>query len=479
MHTRKFEAETLEEALKAIKRELGPDAIILKTVTNKGLKGAFKKSKIEITAAISEKNYLKKARVEKSLSSEQKELFYQSDSSHISNMIDGYSDNRLQSREVAPRNNGYGKLGLNRPVSQTIEESTNSFSREVSNKVGNKSSLPSSLDDFLGSFNSSKNEEVEELQSFQQNFINEEVERPRVERYQEVEEEVVVNSQDPALLDKIELLEQRIFELNARVQKIDRRLPIGLEQIKNSLRSLDIEETYIQKLIRKATFELGDEELDQADIVFDFALKEMVSSISTDMPEFSKVENEKPVVTVLVSTQNSGQTSTMLKLGTIKQNSVLIQIDSVKGKKTFAEQIFDFNVVRTTSLSEAVTEIRKATEEGKSVFVDFKRNTENLNDSKNFIDGLRRSFDKVEVLICLSSVNSELYNKKIVSALAPIANGLILNYLDLCINYGAIFNLAQKNYDLPFKFFGTGEAIPDDIEGATAERILAGIFKFD
>ena len=60
MYVRKFEADSLDEALKNIKLELGPDAIILKTITNKGLKGAFKKKKIEITAAISEKNYSKK-----------------------------------------------------------------------------------------------------------------------------------------------------------------------------------------------------------------------------------------------------------------------------------------------------------------------------------------------------------------------------------------------------------------------------------
>ena len=64
MLVKKFEADTLEDALKAVKVELGPDAIILKTITNNGLKGAFKKKRIEITAAISEKNFEKKAKVE-------------------------------------------------------------------------------------------------------------------------------------------------------------------------------------------------------------------------------------------------------------------------------------------------------------------------------------------------------------------------------------------------------------------------------
>lgn len=42
MYVRKFEAETMEEALRSIKQELGPDAIILKTVTNKALRVLLK-----------------------------------------------------------------------------------------------------------------------------------------------------------------------------------------------------------------------------------------------------------------------------------------------------------------------------------------------------------------------------------------------------------------------------------------------------
>ena len=76
MFVKKFEADTIDEALKAVKAELGPDAIILKTITNKGLKGAFKKKRIEITAAVSEKNIEKKAKVDKVLNNDQKKDFY-------------------------------------------------------------------------------------------------------------------------------------------------------------------------------------------------------------------------------------------------------------------------------------------------------------------------------------------------------------------------------------------------------------------
>ena len=43
MFVKKFSADTLDEALKTVKKELGPDAIILKTTSNRGGKGFLKK----------------------------------------------------------------------------------------------------------------------------------------------------------------------------------------------------------------------------------------------------------------------------------------------------------------------------------------------------------------------------------------------------------------------------------------------------
>ena len=47
MYVRKFQGESIDETIKEIKRELGPEAIILKTETFKGIKSALKKSKVE------------------------------------------------------------------------------------------------------------------------------------------------------------------------------------------------------------------------------------------------------------------------------------------------------------------------------------------------------------------------------------------------------------------------------------------------
>src|SRR5690606_12582632 len=137
---KKFEADTLEEALKAVKVELGPDAIILKTITNNGLKGAFKKKRIEITAAISESSYEKKAKVDKVLNNNQKEAFYQKPASSIKESISKYSGSQAQ--ESVP---GYGSIGLNKVVN-TLARGTASLG-DITNKTS--ALIKNSLDDFL------------------------------------------------------------------------------------------------------------------------------------------------------------------------------------------------------------------------------------------------------------------------------------------------------------------------------------------
>ena len=72
-----------------------------------------------------------------------------------------------------------------------------------------------------------------------------------------------------------------------------------------------------------------------------------------------------------------------------------------------------------------------------------------------------------------------MYNRKVLSQYSSFLDGIIVTNLDLCLNYGSLFNIACDFKDTPFKFFGTGDVIPDDIESATGERIIAGLFQLD
>ncbi|MCY4524842.1 MAG: hypothetical protein OXB84_08890, partial [Halobacteriovoraceae bacterium] len=240
MHVRKFEADTLDEALKNIKRELGPDAIILKTITNKGLKGALsKKKKIEITAAISQKNYLKKARVDKVLDEGQKKNFYTNKASHISNMIDEYNHNpSLQ--------NNYGNIAKGR--SANINQHKKSQSK---------------LDDFLKGAETSNTPTEKKLPVKNESSNITEV------------------SQSFDLHDRQELMEQRnkidelsirITELSKSIDRIEEKAPIGISHIHNLLRSFSIDPSYIKNMINKIIRELPTEKQQEQEAVVEFTM---------------------------------------------------------------------------------------------------------------------------------------------------------------------------------------------------------------
>lgn len=478
MYVRKFEADTLEEALKEIKHELGPDAIILKTVTNKGLKGAFKKSRIEITAAISEKSFTKKAKVDHVLGEDQKQSFYNNQASYISNMIDNYSDNK--EAPTPARNNGYGGLGLNRAVNVSNPAQANqqnSFQTQPRREEKLSPVMKASLDDFLDKKDEQEARQASNIeQTYQTNISAQENFRVQNQENENAREE------RDAQKRKIEDLERQLYDLSKNIERLDKREPVGIFQLRTTLKSLDISDNYIQKITKKATFELSREELENQEIVFEFALREMMAEIPTAMPTFSSVDSsETPVITVLVSETSTGQTSMMQKIGALKPESVLIKNGTItqEDARSFTDKVFNLNIVLTKSIAEMVSECRRAVEAGRSVFIDYRACEGEMNETKKFIDGLRRSFDKVEVLITLCAIQSELYNKKIISRYSQLADGLTVSHLDLCMNFGALFNVVEGDGGLPYKFYGTGEVVPDDIEAATAERILAGIFQFE
>ncbi|MDH5580729.1 MAG: hypothetical protein OEY33_02400, partial [Bdellovibrionales bacterium] len=273
--------------------------------------------------------------------------------------------------------------------------------------------------------------------------------------------------------------ERQILELTNSIESLEKKEPTGLYHLRVNLAGHSIDENYIQFLIKKAVFELSEQDLKSSETVFDFALREMAQEIRTEMPLFSKVDEKENVVTVLISETSVGQSSMIMKLGSMVENSVIVQRlvpTKIVRDTNLSEKVFDLDVRKTHAQGEIFGECRKAAEQKRNVFIDYKVSASDVNDVKNFIDGLKRSFDKVQVFLSLSAINSEVYNRKVVNKYSNISNGIVINHLDNCLDFGALFNLQTIENALPFIFFGTGEVIPDDIEVASKERILGGIF---
>ena len=494
MYVRKFEADTLEDALKNIKRELGPDAIVLKTVTNKGLKGAFKKKKIEITAAISEKNYTQKAKVDAVLPEEKKEEFYQSSSSFVANQIESY--NKSANTAAAAKKSGYGNIGLNRPVQKRendqLSNSLDDFLSTQSTGANNAPVIKTSQSEFA--------DVLDESQNFQNSMPSIETKRERqfVEEKQVVEtvpaqnpsNESVTISQD--LLNKLEKLvevqELKIHQLESKVHDLTNSLnniskqdlsdDSVLREVGNKLRALGVGEEYIHQLVKKISFEFEETE-GNFEEVLDFVLNQMMNGMNIKMPLFSTNDNSESAstITLFVSQATCGQSSICRKIAGICPDSKIIRLGD-SSDQSFTDSMLGLDVLNVKHSSEVFTECRRNMSEGMNTFVDYKvaEDDENL---KKFIKGLKRSFDKVEVFSTISAIHSETYNESVLNRFNDISDGIVINQLDNCLDFGMLFNLNQKFEKTPFVFYGIGDVVPDDLEAATSERVLAGMFKLN
>ena len=485
MFVRKFEADTLEEALKSIKKELGPDAIILKTITNKGIKGAFKSKKIEITAAISEKSYVKKTSVDKVLDDEQHEKFYNNNANYLSNMIDKHNPRKdLIVGGGESRTGGYGDLGLNKKVNTT------------------KNGINLSLDDFLDSGGDNKSESSTTTNPKVE--VNEKVEGPGLTSntvnnsgFKEIIEERDFSSNENKMRthsyntisdnlegllenqnEKIKNLENTVDSMKRIIENISGNERKYLNHLTSTLKTFDISPVFINKIIKKLLFELSDEELENEELIFDFCLREMTKEIPLKMPLFSKVDSEiEPTITVLISETSCGQSSMIKKICSLKKDSVLIDYskDGLEKNDNFSEKIFLIEKVSTSNIAEIVSVSKKSVEKNKSVFIDFRVSENDDIDIKSFIESLKRVFKYVEIILSVSAIHSENYNKKILNKYKNLSDGISISMMDLCTNFGTVFNLSE--FQVPFVFFGTGKVIPDDLESSTSERILSGIFQ--
>ena len=485
MFVRKFEADTLEEALKSIKKELGPDAIILKTITNKGIKGAFKSKKIEITAAISEKSYVKKTSVDKVLDNEQHEKFYNNNSNYLSNMIDKHNPRKnIVVRGKESKADGYGGLGLNKKVNTTknginlslddfldsdVEKNANSLKKanaklEVDNKIEAVIPKPSNV-------NSSEFKDAIEEREFNRNESN-----IRTTSFNNISDDLESRLENQN--EKIKNLEHIIDSMKRVVDNISGEERKYLNQLTSTLKTFDISPVFINKIIKKLLFELSDEELENEESVFDFCLREMTKEIPLKMPLFSKVDSEiEPTITVLISETSCGQSSMIKKICSLKKDSVLIDYskDGLEKNDNFSEKIFLIEKVSTSNIAEIVSVSKKSVEKNKSVFIDFRVSENDDIDIRSFVDSLKRVFKYVEIILSVSAIHSENYNRKILNKYKTLADGISISMMDLCTNFGTVFNLSE--FQVPFVFFGTGKVIPDDLESSTSERILSGIFQ--
>ena len=460
MQIKKFEARTIQEALDTVKRELGPEAIILKTKKNKKGFGLLSNVSIEITAAVSDKAITKKRHLDNRVPDETKET--------ISNL----------------------------PV-------------DKQQKIYNKYVDRNTKRDRSRQSNSAQNTDIDSVSLVE----NDKSKRSRITatRYIDIHDipqktkPIAINDGDRGINNRAVSLEEEVKNLKQIINdiKMDQSNHLrsssanvgskksyfdfdSCQRILDHLILSGVERRHAIDILHNAAFSAGDDKLEDPEIITEFVAQELYEKIEV----FSLLENicknineeaADPNVIALVGPTGVGKTTTVAKIASesiLNRNSKvgLINLDSYKVSAT--DQLETYAKILNIPFRSVsnVDDLKCAIQDFRAldlVLID------TTGRSQKDLDSLQSMY---EVLSHVPNIRSELVlstNTKD-SELADIGKkfslfkpeGLIFSKLDESMSYGSIYNISHK-LKLPLVYFTTGQKVPEDIEVASKERLVS------
>ncbi len=437
MQVKKFEAPTIQDALDTIKRELGPEAIILQTKKNKRGFGLLSKSSIEITAAVSARSIEKKKVLETRLKDETKETVHKMPAERQANLYNKYMDQHLE--RIAKKTKDDVQVST-KPESKM----TQTRYIDILDADGDRSKAqPNPSQDAFA-----LREEVHSLKKMIEEIKNRwDENEPGSGAQAHLAANQSLNT--PALQDGFDQL---------LVNGVDRRLAL--------------------QLVKRVAFELGDEHSKNPEKVLDQIANEILQTTEV----ISLLDGLSPhSVIALVGTTGVGKTASIAKIAgqaifKKKLKTGLIHFN-LEGEASF-DQLAIF-----AKILNAPFRVASSVEDLKSCVMEFQgldlvlidtngfsqRDESELQKMENALNSLAQV--KAALVLPVSMRDGEMLDiVKRFSVFKP--QGLVFTKLDEATVFGAVYNLNQKT-KIPLLYFSTGQRIPDDLEEATRERVVS------
>ncbi|MDR3606774.1 MAG: flagellar biosynthesis protein FlhF [Oligoflexia bacterium] len=528
MQVKKFEAPTIQEALDTIKRELGPDAIILQTKKYKRGFGLMSRASIEVTAAVSERSLQKKHYVEKRLpesareaiqklpAEKQAELFAKSGSRQTAAQLQDRAQVNAQSAR-----RGAGAVAAAGAYQMASQPATQAGSPAAS--AGNRrggapvDQLLASSDAYVPSAKSAARPapQAPRVSSQPQTPPAELIDAPRVtsRRYAEIDADEIgaaISASAPgsaAVNEELRHLKRMIEELKSAQDSAHELHGSGAQSLIASGRAGNsaiatpalqgafeqlvingLDKRYALSLIKTTAFELGPERSESPDEVMDQLAVEImkntrvISPFAGAAPSGPEAQRRgAPLMLALVGPTGVGKTTTVAKLASeaiLKRNLRvgLINLDSYK--IAAFDQLGTYAKILNVPFRSVSTadELRDAIRDFQSldlVLIDTTGRSQRDPSSLTEMQQLLASVPGIttQLVLSVTTRDAELYDmSNRFSVFRP--QGLIVSKLDESTSHGAIYNVSTRA-ELPLLYFTTGQRVPEDIEGATRERVAA------
>ncbi|MGE4234012.1 MAG: flagellar biosynthesis protein FlhF [Bacteriovoracia bacterium] len=457
MQVKKFEAPTTAEALKLIKTELGPDAIILSMKNHRKGFGLLSKASVEVTAAVSDRALMRKKNTEKMLPDESKSKMEKFSATTQANIIDRFDDHIQKRKKERTRKldvqhssgTAFGEEELPDEIPTYSRSGRTQGSAPVSNQAG-VSAYPTP---------GARKIEVIETSSDISAIQNEVTHLKRI-----VEE---IKSEQMMLSDS-KIAETTTEALN--------------DEFQNLLRN-GVHKKLATLLIKQAAFSLSPEQLKNRDKIVEALAVEMMANIKIEHPLDYRVDfkgGEAQRVFALVGPTGVGKTTTLAKLASqaILNKNMRVGLINVDTYKVSAvDQLSTYAKILNVPFRQVsnVAELDRALVEFRPldlVLIDTSGRSQKDTEGLSQIKSLLSEFAAIRTMLIMSATTRDQDLFDVVTRFRMFSpNGVVFSKLDETSTYGSIYNVAAKTL-LPLTYFTVGQRVPEDIEPASGERVV-------
>lgn len=458
MEIKKFEAPTLAEALRVVKRELGPDAIVLTTKNNKGGWGLMNKASVEVTATVNAEALERKERAESGLTEAQRRALAARPARRASAAYDVLSGARVQRR-------------LNEANSFVSSATSSRNTRAHTSSINAASQTAHAIQQ--------SNEGAARPQLTQRRYVD-------IRDDESPAEQVSLRSHDRAQIDPSSHSNHKhsggggtLSRLGLGPQKEQSSSLRILPKLLAKLVDVGIEESLIRDLGDELKTVMLREHITREDLL-QLQLARIIMSrlrVGRSLSERLRSPNTPRIITFLGPT-GVGKTTTIAKIAAelvINQSRPVTLATTDTYKIAAVEQLQTYANILGIPLevcpnTEAIESLRDSLSEDAVVLLDTAgfgpRDDQKLTELREMISTIR-----TETHLCVSSTTRDsdlLATVKRFGIFDP--DYLVFTKLDETEIYGNIFNLAAKTH-VPLSYFTMGQRVPEDMELATKERV--------
>lgn len=480
MQVRKFEARTMKDALEMVKKQLGPDAIILAAKDNSNKYGLVGESSFEITAAVSEETLHKKKFVESRMADADKQQFQNSSARTQKEII-----SKFVTRHSTP---------VVRPVTTQkyidINDERNAAEERIKNAVQRAYDAGTFLNDRASTANAQRTgvntatggQPQRAAQPSQQSSsqLQQSAQRAGPSVPQSDIEMDSLRSEIASLKQLIKSIQVPAAETRPYSHYPGENYGIHYE-LSSQFQNL-VKEGILEELAAEMILDLQGQvpvtRLKNKPLVEGFLAKKILDDIVISEGETKKFH-------FFVGPSGGGKTSSIIKMASqlmVRENKkvALLTLDTQKVGAVEQLRIYSqilnvpFAVIRGRS---DWKEILKFINSIDYILVDTPGSNLKTQDEVAFFENLiLKEIPSKSVHLVLSAVSKYEDLQGVMAKFAQLnVTDVIFNHLDETVQNGNVYSFNKIN-KLPLFAFGIGQRIPEDFEYATKERLVDLIF---